>query len=135
MQTFSWSIRVYYEDTDAGGVVYHSKYMNFFERARTEWLRSRGFDQSALVEAYSVVFAVRRMTIEFIKPARLDDQLTVTVEPGRIGGARLQLRQTLERNSNAPQRQQLAAADVEVACLDARQFAPVRIPAAIKEKL
>ena len=86
MNPFVWKVRVYWEDTDAGGVVYHSRYVNFFERARTEWLRSLGVDQSELAEQENVLFAVRHMEIDFKQAARLDDELDITVHSVEVGG-------------------------------------------------
>ena len=77
MSAFEWPVRVYWEDTDAGGVVYHARYLQFLERARTEWLRSCGYEQGHLSESIDMVFAVRNMNLDFLRPAKLDDLLTV----------------------------------------------------------
>jgi acyl-CoA thioester hydrolase len=127
---FSLPVRVYYEDTDAGGVVYHSNYLNFMERARTEWLRSLGFEQDELTRRDGVIFAVSAVSIAFRKPARFNESLEVTVELGRRGAASLTLRQEVRRGETV-----LASGEVRVACIDAQRFAPVAIPARIAEKM
>ncbi|MCF6263381.1 MAG: tol-pal system-associated acyl-CoA thioesterase [Xanthomonadales bacterium] len=132
MSDFSWKIRVYYEDTDAGGVVYHSQYLNFFERARTEWLRARKIDQSSLSENEGIVFVVRNMDIEFIKPAKLDNEVLVSVSLKHTGAASLQLAQTMIRDSD---QQLLAKAEVRVACLTAVEFKPTRIPKNLRKEV
>lgn len=123
-------VRVYYEDTDAGGVVYHSNYLNFMERARTEWLRSFGFEQDELLRAHGVLFAVSAVQVDFLRPARFNELLAVTVEVRRRGAASLTLTQEVLRGSEV-----LARGDVRVACLDAQRFVPVAIPAAVAEAL
>src|ERR1700739_2262125 len=95
--SFSWPVRVYYEDTDVGGVVYYANYLKFFERARTEWLRAKGFDMSAVAEAHRVHFVVQRADVEFIQPARLDDTLSVTCSLTRASPARLFLEQAVRK--------------------------------------
>ncbi len=125
MTEFNWKIRVYYEDTDAGGVVYHSQYLNFFERARTEWLRAKNIDQSRLADELEILFVVRNMDVEFIKPARLDDELLVSVKLERLGAASMLLSQQMFRASD---QQLLASAKVRAASLSAKGFKPVRIP-------
>jgi len=132
MSDFFWKIRVYYEDTDAGGVVYHSQYLNFFERARTEWLRARNFDQSRLAKDEGLIFVVRNMDVEFIKPAQLDDEVKVSVCLQHIGAASLKLSQTMIRASD---QQVLAKAKVRVACLSAQEFKPVRISNNLRKEI
>lgn len=127
---FSLPLRVYYEDTDAGGVVYHSNYLNFMERARTEWLRSLGFEQDELTRLDGVIFAVSAVSIEYRKPARFNESLDVTVALGRRGAASLTLHQEVRRGETV-----LASGEVRVACLDVRRFAPVAIPARISQKM
>jgi len=121
---FSIPIRVYYEDTDTGGVVYHSNYLNFMERARTEWLRALGFEQDELLREHGVIFAVSAVSISFRKPARFNDLLAATVALERRGAASLTLKQEVRRGDEL-----LASAEVRVACLDAQRFVPVAIPA------
>lgn len=124
MQRFSHTFRIYYEDTDAGGVVYHARYVNFFERARTEWLRHLGFGQRALARDPGVLFAVRSMQLEFIQPARLDDQVRISVEPLRLGRASLHMAQQMLRQDG----ELLAEAQVRIACLSAGAFRPMAVP-------
>lgn len=135
--TFSWPVRVYWEDTDGGGVVYHARYLNFFERARTEWLRSRGIDQSVLRDEHNRVFVVRKMTVEYLRAARLDDQLVVSVTPIRIARASMEMEQSIERvtAADSAQSEPIARAVVYAACLDAAAFRPVRIPPFILTEL
>ncbi len=128
--TFSIPIRVYYEDTDTGGVVYHSNYLNFMERARTEWLRSFGFEQDELRRGDGVIFAVSAVNIAFRKPARFNELLAVTVEVVRRGAASLTLAQEVRRADEV-----LASAEVRIACIDAERFAPVAIPAAVAARI
>jgi len=120
---FSMPVRVYYEDTDTGGVVYHSNYLNFMERARTEWLRALGFEQDELLREYGVIFAVSAVSVAFHKPARFNELLAVTVALYRRGAASLTLKQEVRRGNEV-----LASGEVRVACLDAQRFAPVAIP-------
>ncbi|MBI2992869.1 MAG: tol-pal system-associated acyl-CoA thioesterase [Gammaproteobacteria bacterium] len=125
---FNWPVRVYYEDTDSGGVVYHSNYLKYMERARTEWLRALGYSQNQLQSKEGVVFAVTRMNIQFFKPARIDDLLEVRTRIIRSGGASL----TFDQSIFAATGELICRADVEVACLDARTFRPARLPAALR---
>lgn len=124
---FHWPVRVYYEDTDSGGVVYHSNYLKYMERARTEWLRALGLSQQRLHSSEGVVFAVTRMNIRFLKPARIDDRLEVCARITRCGGASLVFEQSILAESG----ETICHADVEVACLDARTFRPARLPASL----
>ena len=125
MNPFVWKVRVYWEDTDAGGVVYHSQYLNFFERARTEWLRSKGVHQEKLVSEDNVLFAIRHMDINFIQAARLDDELDITVHTVKAGGVRIDFSQDMTRCSD---RQLVATAKLTAACLKADSFKPTRMP-------
>ena len=122
---FSWPIRVYWEDTDGGGVVYHAGYLRFLERARTEWLRSVGISQEALRQAQDVVFAVRSVQMDFLAPARLDDELAATVELTAVRGASLAFRQSVVRVADGAE---LVRATVRAACLTASTFRPRAIP-------
>lgn len=131
-EAFVWQLRVYWEDTDAGGVVYHSQYLNFFERARTEWLRSRGIVQSELSQKHNLVFAIRHMDIDFLKPARMDDELTVAVQSLQSGASRLQFEQVLSRASDG---EVLCTAAVTAVCLEAERFKVARIPAWLKDAI
>ncbi|MCH6583096.1 MAG: tol-pal system-associated acyl-CoA thioesterase [Gammaproteobacteria bacterium] len=121
--TFSIPIRVYYEDTDAGGLVYYANYLKFMERARTEWLRGLGFEQDALSVEEGVIFAVRAVKVDFYKPGRFNDLLQATVNIRRRGGASLTLKQEVQRNSTT-----LCEAEVKLACLDAQSLLPRSIP-------
>lgn len=120
---FSFGIRVYWEDTDAGGVVYHASYVRFLERARTEWLRAQGYGQQALRESQGLVLVVRDMQLDFHKPARLDDQLQVSVVLSERRHASLLLGQVISRGDQA-----LVRANVRVACLVASSFRPRPLP-------
>jgi len=123
--TFHWPVRVYWEDTDAGGVVYHASYLRFLERARTEWLRARGVDQSALKQASGLAFMVRDMHIDFLRPALLDDELSVTVVVTQSRAASILFAQTVVRADGTC----LLRASVRVACVDVRRMRPAQIPA------
>jgi acyl-CoA thioester hydrolase len=128
--TFNWPIRVYYEDTDSGGVVYHANYLNFMERARTEWLRALGFEQTVLQETFKVLFVVHSMQLQFKKPARFNDLITVKSICTNIGFSSLAFKQTITRDA-----QILHTAEVKVACVHAEKFKSVAIPQAIKTLL
>ena len=130
LNTFSWPVRVYYEDTDAAGVVYYANYLKFLERARTEWLRARGLEQDELARTYAVVFVVRAIAVEYLLPARFNDALTVTVEQPRIDGARLLADQRVLRGENV-----LLTARITAACVNTRSFRAARIPRAVADKL
>ncbi len=127
---FAWPVRVYYEDTDAGGVVYYANYLKFFERARTEWLRGLGLNQDKLAQQEGIIFVVRRALLDFARPARLDDMLEVTVEPLKIAHVYVKLAQ--EARCGA---QVLARAEIKVACLNMRSFKPAAIPQFLRDKL
>jgi acyl-CoA thioester hydrolase len=123
---FEWPIRVYYEDTDSGGVVYHSNYLNFMERARTEWLRSLGFEQDELVSQHQCIFAVHSMQLNFRHPARFNDALVVSSLISNVSGASFEFKQKIYRDDEL-----LCEATVKVACLDANRFRPRSIPSFI----
>ena len=129
-QPFRFPVRVYYEDTDAAGVVYYANYLKFMERARTEWLAALGFPVAAFTRDHGVVFVVHRCEIDFAAPARLNDDLEVTVEVLDRGASRLVARQHVRRGPAT-----LTAARVTLACLDAARWRPVRIPAPLANKL
>ena len=122
---FIWPLRVYWEDTDAGGVVYHAGYLRFFERARTEWLRASGIGQQALREEHGVVFVVHGMDIRFNRPARLDDLLEASVVVTELRSASFRVDQALTRHADEPV---LVNARVRIACLDAALWRPRPIP-------
>lgn len=127
---FSWPARVYWEDTDAGGVVYHARYLAFMERARSEWMRARGWEQETLRGRDDLVFVVRAMAIDFRAPARLDDQLQVSVQLLECRGASLIFGQRIERDGDL-----LVEARVRIAALRASDFRPRPIPAALLTEL
>ena len=126
---FSWPTRVYWEDTDAGGVVYHAQYVAFLERARTEWLRHRGHGQEVLRQEHDLVFAVRAMQLDFLAPARLDDLLAVTAEIRTCKRASVVFAQSILRGE-----QVLLTAEVRVAVLSAASFRPKPAPDALYEE-
>ena len=127
---FIWPIRVYWEDTDAGGVVYHASYLRFLERGRTEWLRAMGFGQDAMRSGEGVVFVVRAMRLEFLRPARLDDELHVEVALGERRRASLVMLQTIRRGQTP-----LLEAEVKVACVAAADFRPRAVPEALAARM
>lgn len=127
---FILPVRVYWEDTDAGGVVYHARYVAFCERARSEWMRACGYGQDGLRQSHGVMFAVRAMTLDFLKPARLDDALEVGVELTQCRRASLVFRQDVRRGDEL-----LLTATVRVAALDASTFRPCPIPPALYDQL
>ena len=129
-QPFSWPVRVYYEDTDTGGVVYYANYLKFFERARTEWLRSLGLNQDKLAQEEGLIFVVRRALLDLIRPARLDDMLEVTVEPHKLARVYVDLAQ--EARCGA---QVLARAQIRVACLNQADFKPAAMPQFLRDRL
>jgi acyl-CoA thioester hydrolase len=127
---FSWPVRVYYEDTDSGGVVYYANYLKFFERARTEWLRSFGLNQDKLAREEGLIFVVRRALLDFVRPARLDDMLEITVEPLKVARVYVDLAQEARGDTHM-----LARAEIRVACLNQRGFKPVPIPQSLRESI
>lgn len=128
--TFSIPVRVYYEDTDLGGVVYYANYLKFMERARTEWLRAHGFEQDELLAREGVVFAVRSVQLDFLKPARFNDLLQVSVTLGRRGRASITVYQRVQRGDLV-----LCEGEVKIACLEAETFTPCAMPEAIAARL
>ena len=132
---FTFPVRVYYEDTDAGGVVYHAKYLNFFERCRTEWLRHLGYEQDELRESKSILFVVSELSIHYLKPALFNQQLIVTAEVTDLGASRLIMEQQILQASGNGETEILAQGSVTLACLDSNKFKPKRIPLMIRESL
>ena len=130
IKTFSLPIRIYFEDTDSGGVVYHSNYLKVMERARTEWLRSIGIDQRHLKQDSHIMFVVHRIDIQFKLPARFNDDLIVKSELKDIGSSKIEFRQMIYRND-----EMLIDASVDIACIDSEKFKPVRIPPTIKQTM
>ncbi len=129
-QPFSWPVRVYYEDTDAGGVVYYANYLAFMERARTEWLRTLGFEQPAMVRTHGVLFVVRAVHVDYLKPSRFNDSLQVTVEVVNVGGSRIRFLQQVLRGG-----EEVVRADVDVVCVGTDNFRPARMPREMREKM
>lgn len=127
---FSWPIRVYYEDTDAGGVVYHSNYLNFMERARTEWLRALGFEQTELKDKLGVIIVVHSVSIAFKRPAYFNDLLEVHCDIVKIGHGSIEIGQIINRSGAL-----LIDAHVKAAFVNAITFKPVGIPQKIKEAM
>jgi acyl-CoA thioester hydrolase len=128
--TFSWPIRVYWEDTDAGGVVYHARYLHFFERARTEWLRSVGIAQTDLQKIEDIVLVVKDCYYDILRPARLDDELSVITRIAEIRRASFHVNQELWRGSEC-----LSKAAVKIACLKAGSFKPCGLPTTVNTQL
>ncbi|HSG92747.1 MAG TPA: tol-pal system-associated acyl-CoA thioesterase [Methylotenera sp.] len=125
--TFKWPIRVYYEDTDAGGVVYHSNYLNFMERARTEWLRALGFEQPQVKTGLGVIIVVHSLAVEFKGPAYFNDMLEVHCKLTKIGRGSIEMEQKIVR-----EHQVLIKAQVKLAFVNADTFKPLGIPVDIK---
>ena len=131
-EIFTWPVRVYWEDTDGGGVVYHSRYLNFFERARTELLRAQGIDQTELKEKHGFIWVVTGMDIKFRKAAKLDDELVVSADFQWMKGIRQGFHQEITRKDNGAV---IATAEVTAVMLHAESLKPARMPSWIKEKL
>jgi acyl-CoA thioester hydrolase len=119
-------VRVYYEDTDSGGVVYYANYLKFMERARSEWLRSLGFEQDALIRDAAIIFAVRSVQVEYLRPARFNDALTVSAAVVQSGGASITFAQEVRRGDEV-----LCSGRVKIASLDAVTLRPKPVPAEI----
>ena len=121
---YSLPIRVYFQDTDAGGVVYHASYVNFLERARTEWLRDcYGYSNAGLMKEFGVVFVVRSLKLDYLKPARLDDVLTVSAQIKDVGRSRVALQQSVMRGED-----RLVEAEIHLVCVTLDGFRPVAVP-------
>ncbi len=128
---FRWPVRVYYEDTDAAGIVYYANYLKFMERARTEWLRSRGSDHTTLLDEHGIAFVVARLNMRYHHPARLDDQLFVTVSVNKVGRASFDMNQSVWRDEESP----LCTAAVRLACVSANHIQPAAIPSLLRTEL
>ncbi|GJH05470.1 tol-pal system-associated acyl-CoA thioesterase [Paraburkholderia terrae] len=120
---FIWPIRVYYEDTDAGGIVFYANYLKFFERARTEWLRACGVDQRKLAEVSGALFVVRSTALDYLAPARLDDMLRIVSRIERLGRASVDFAQEAWRDDTL-----LATGTIRVGCVDSKSMKPAAIP-------
>jgi tol-pal system-associated acyl-CoA thioesterase len=127
---YSFPVRVYYENTDAGGVVYHAEYLKFLERARTEWLRHLGFDHQGLARTHRVQLIVTSIAVDFAKPARLDETLAVGVQLESLGKARCVFAQEIRREDEV-----LARAKVTVACVSGDSMKPTEIPEPLRRKM
>jgi len=130
MKEFNWPVRVYYEDTDAGGVVFYANYLKFFERARTEFLRSAGFEQDRLLLDEQIIFVVRSVSVDYLKPARFNEQLDVSAKIVENKRASLVFEQSITRGQDV-----LCNGSIRIACLDAQSMKPKSIPHAILEQL
>jgi len=131
-QPFVWQVRVYYEDTDAGGVVYHSNYLNFFERARTEFLRSKGVNQHQLRQQHQLIWVVLEIQVRFRQAAKLDDELLVSAEMAWVKGVRVGFTQRMSRKSDGVE---IATAELSAAMLHADSLKPARMPAWLESEL
>ena len=125
MSVFSWPVRVYWEDTDAGGVVYHAAYLRFLERARSEWLRACGVAQQRLRKEHGILFVVAEMQVKFLAPAQLDDVLHADITAFTRRSASMRFAQCILRPADGAL---LIEADVRAACIDAARYKPRRIP-------
>jgi acyl-CoA thioester hydrolase len=129
-KVFALPVRVYFQDTDAGGVVYHASYVNFLERARTEWLRSYGYSSLGMMREFGVLFVVRSIKLDYLKPALLDDMLAVSAQTRDIGRSRVTLHQTVQRNDEL-----LVEAEIHLVCVTKDAFKPVAIPDPLRGQL
>lgn len=127
---FRWPVRVYYEDTDTGGVVYYANYLKFMERARTEWLRALGFEQDVLRAEEGLLFAVRAVELEYLQPARFNDALEVSATVAKVSGASFVFVQQVRRGKTV-----LCEAKVKIVCLDGASFKPKPLPRTLQEAL
>lgn len=128
--TFRWPIRIYYEDTDSGGVVYYANYLKFMERARTEWLRAEGFEQDELIANENVIFAVRSVQADYLSPARFNEKLVVNTRVIKKGKASITVEQVVKREEDV-----LCKAIIKIACLDAQNFKPAVMPENLYNKI
>jgi len=127
---FHWPVRVYYEDADAGGVVFYANYLKFYERARTEMLRDMGFEQDELIANESVIFVVRSVQVDYLKPAKFNHLISVTAEVSLVKSASLTFQQSILRGDEL-----LSKATIRIACLDAESMRPKQIPDTLKRAL
>ncbi|MEN8129759.1 MAG: tol-pal system-associated acyl-CoA thioesterase [Pseudomonadota bacterium] len=135
MRDFILPVRVYYEDTDAGGVVYYANYLRFMERARTEWLRTLGYEQDVLIREQGLLFAVRSVAVEYKKPARFNDLLQVAVNGIKLGRVTLTFEQRIARLGDREEQEIITTGSVRVASLDAMTFRPKPIPQQLRQDL
>jgi acyl-CoA thioester hydrolase len=133
---FTWPVRVYYEDTDHGGVVYYANYLKFMERARTEWLRARGVEQDRLIHDLGVLFAVRSAHLDYLKPGRFNQQLLVSAQVVETGKASLTFDQAVTLQTGGEESGEvLCRGQIKIACVDASSLKPRAIPAAIRQEI
>tara|TARA_B100000795_G_scaffold165101_1_gene124203 strand:- start:332 stop:739 length:408 start_codon:yes stop_codon:yes gene_type:complete len=125
---FEWNARVYFEDTDSGGVVYHANYLKFMERARTEWLRSLGLNQMKLKQEYKIMFVVRKIDIQYKIPARFNDELLIQTDCVKTTDYSIMLKQNILRDKKI-----VTEGGVEIVCINSDLFKPVRIPKMVKQ--
>ena len=129
-QIYSLPVRVYFQDTDAGGVVYHASYVNFLERARTEWLREcYGYSNAGLMKEFGVVFVVRSLKLDYLRPALLDDMLAVTAQLKEVGRSRVALLQSVMRGEET-----LLQAEIHLVCVSKDSFKPVSVPEILQKQ-
>lgn len=128
-KVFSWPVRVYFQDTDAGGVVYHASYVNFMERSRTEWLRTFGYSNAGMMNELGVVFVVRSLKLDYLKPAVLDDMLAVTSQVKEVGRSRVSIHQTVTRDKDL-----LVEGEVHLVCVNFETFKPVSVPDELRKQ-
>ncbi|MCW8900821.1 MAG: tol-pal system-associated acyl-CoA thioesterase [Gammaproteobacteria bacterium] len=127
---FLWPIRIYYEDTDSGGVVYYANYLKFMERARTEWLRAEGFEQDELIAKENVIFAVRSVQADYLSPARFNEKLVISTKVIKKGKASITVEQVVKRDKDV-----LCKATIKIACLSADDFKPAIMPENLYNKI
>ena len=128
-KVFFLPVRVYYQDTDAGGVVYHANYVNFMERSRTEWLRDLGYSHMDMIRNLDVMFVVRSIKLDYLRPAILDDLLQVSAKIKEIGRSRVTLEQRVMRGDEV-----LAEGEVHLVCVDVQTFKPVSVPEILRKQ-
>jgi len=135
LKPFNWPVRVYWEDTDAGGIVYYANYLKFMERARTEWLRGAGVDQSRLAAEQGLIFTIVSMEIEYRRPARLDDELRVSCVAEAQGRASFAFRQEILRGPAGPGEELITSARTRAACLELKSLKPRPLPTELLDAL
>lgn len=128
-KVFELTVRVYFQDTDAGGVVYHASYVNFLERSRTEWLREHGHSNAGLMKEFGVVFVVRTLKMDYLRPALLDDLLTVSTQIKEFGRSRVTLKQQVRRGDEL-----LTEGEVHLVCVAVDSFKPVSVPELLRQQ-
>lgn len=132
LKTFHWPARIYYEDTDASGVVYHANYLRYFERCRTEWLRAIGFSQEKLKNELAIAFTIADLSVKYLVPARLDDEIEIRLSVAHVGRASLRFAQSIRRVADDAT---LATGEFRAACVDMRGFKPCAVPPAVLKEI